>query len=303
MQRKRFRVLKDGEKPLQTKTTNVRTALPDPVVERPASKKISVSSRKRKAASGQGPDKRKKRSPSTLFDSEDVRIKVMDPSNDLKKINGARCTESELEERSPPGRLSSVEEEENSLQIEDFDQPPQSTSTPVLQPANRYREEGNSSLFLVNQPGFISPVLYQPNAYVYPGGSPQGSPFISRPFVEQNGYPIPLFAGDFQYTPSQPPPVARLPDDSHLYGYDPHRGSMSKQGPRYQTTYPMDNIGYQPYRLHCYSRSTRPVLYRDTVFPGSSNTGSYKSSGGEATYPDSSQSLKRSGRGGSEAFS
>ncbi|QLQ78372.1 hypothetical protein HG537_0A06190 [Torulaspora globosa] len=298
MQRKRFRMLKDGEKPLQTKTTNVRTKLPDLTVETPANKKISVSSRKRKAVPEEGSGKRKKRSPSTLFDSEDVRIKVVDPKDVLKKIDGARCAESEVEERSPPGRLTPVEEEENSLQIEDFDQPPQSTSTPVLEAANRYRED--SSPFLVNQPGFISPVVYQPNAYVYPGGSPQGSPFLNGPFVEQNGYSIPVIAGNFECTPSQPPPMARLPDVSHLYGYNPY---MSQQGPRYQTMYPMDNVGYQPYGLHFYSRSPRPMLYRDNVFPGSSNTGSYKSSGGEATYPDSSHSVKKAGRGGSRAFS
>lgn len=272
-------MLRDGERPLQAKTTNVRTTVPDLPVETRASKKVSVSSRKRKAAAEQGPDKRKKRSPSTLFDSEDVRIKLVDPNNDLKKIDGA-----ERKERSPPGRLTPVEEEENSLQIEDFDQPPQSTSTPVLQSANRYEEEEKSP-FLMNQPGFISPVLYQPNTYVYPGGSPQVSPFLGGPFVEQNGYPIPLFAGNFECTPSQPPPMARLPEVSHFYGYNPY-----KQGPRYQTAYPMDNVGYQPYPLHFYSRSPRPMLYRDTVFPGSSNTGSYKSSGGEATYPDSNQS-------------
>lgn len=297
MHKKRFRVVKDGEKPLQTKATNVKTTLPDSAAKSPSTKKSTLDSRKRKAIPAVGPDKRKKRSPSTLFDSEAVQIKVVDPSNDaLKKINGAHCAESEPSERSPHGRLTPVKEEEESLKIEDFDQPPQSTSTPVLQSADMSLEEENGSPFLVNQPGNVSPVLYQPNPYAYPGssqmGSHRGSPFLGRPFMEQNGYPVQFMAGYYGYVPSQPPPMARLPEDPHVYGYSPYAGPIGEPDPRYRALHPMEGMRYQPEALISH---TRPMLYRDAAFPTSSDTASYKSSGGEATYPDSNQSSKRVG--------
>lgn len=297
MHRKRFRVVKEGEKPLQIKTTNVKTPMTDALVKIPSKtrsgKKPASLSRKRKSTTEESSGKRRKQQPATLFDSEDVQIKVVDPESDLlKRVNGARCTESEIEERSAHGRLTPVKEEEDSLKIEDFDQPPQSTSTPVLLSSNKTPElANNGSPFFLSPGGYVSPVLYQPSRYVAYSqpNSQKGSPFTGRHYVEQDGLPVQFLPGNYQYAPSQPPLVGRWPpEDSYLRGYYQYLGATSELGPGYRAVYPVENMMYSP---DLYPGN--PMPYRHTIFPSSSNTGSYKSSGGEATYPDSNQSSKK----------
>lgn len=297
MQRKRFRVIPESEKPLQPKTTNVRTALVDTSSKTHSTKKTGSSSNKRKTSAAGESKKRRKHNPGTVFESEDVRIKLVDQaSKSAKSLDGACSTETQLGDPSPHGRLTKIDEEDDSLKLGDFDQPPQSTSTPILCSSPRYEPEQESSPFMVNELGRPSLMFYSPTAHPYYSqhsfrGNSQSQ---WRCFQEPERCSTHFDGANYHYLPSQPISVAQQPEPYMQMNYPAALVPPGIQGqPEYQVVYPSAIRGYHGMLPPGYPMTPYLRLPNNGLSTSNNSTPSYKSSGGEATYRSSEQGSKK----------
>lgn len=290
-------MISDSEKPLQSKTTNVRTALVDTSSKTHSTKKTGSSSNKRRTSAAGELKKRRKHNPGTVFESEDVRIKLVDQaSKSAKTLDGACSTETQLDDPSPHGRLTKIDEEDDSLKLGDFDQPPQSTSTPILCSSPRYEPEQESSPFMVYELGRPSLMFYSPTAHPYYSqhsfrGNSQSQ---WRGFQEPERCPAHFVGANYHYLPSQPISVAQQPEPYMQMNYPAGLVPPGEQGqPGYQVVYPPAIRGYHGMPPPGYPMTPYLRLPSNGLSTSNNSTPSYKSSGGEATYRSSEQGSKK----------
>lgn len=243
MQRKRFKLVKanDSVKPLHPRSTNVKTPSADSKVKQPLKRSIDQSSQQTK--------KRKKESHAatdelgeTVFENDHVQLKFSEPS--------PRAV-------SPPRRLGKIVEEGNSLQLDDFDQPPESTSTPV----NSSRDSrGGSPL---NYNGFTDDL--PPHNKYLEQQQQQMFPYMPFGFIPQYQFPSTFPIG-------------------YNNGIAPAQTIGPSMGPQYPIPmgFPMSYPFPHPTMMDPYTRNY--------VYGPGSQSSSYKSSGGEATYRGSEES-------------
>lgn len=250
MQRKRFKLVKpvnDPVKPLQPKSTNVERPSVDARVKQPLKRsreQDSQQTKKRKKESHATTDDRGE----TIFENDHVQLKFGEPS--------PRAV-------SPPQRLLRVEEEEeegNSLQLDDFDQPPESTSTPV----HSSKGSGRGSPLIYN--GFIDDFSSR-NKYLEQQQQQQQQMLSYMPFE---------FIPQYQFPPTFP------------VGYNNGTTPVQTIGPSMGPQFPIP-MGYP---MNCpLPQPPMMVPYmRNYVYGPASQTSSYKSSGGDATYRGSEES-------------
>lgn len=299
MQRKRFRVIQDGEKALQPKATNIRSTVHDSSVKQQTSKKVGSSSRKRRTSAAEETKKKRKHNPATVFESEDVQIKLVDQDNEsVKSADGACSTETQLGDPYPHGRLTRIDEEDVSLKLGDFDQPPQSTSTPVLCSSACYDQDQDVSPLPMDLLGCPPITYYSPGAFPYhnQGSFRDSSPSQYRFLQEQDKYSRHFLGADYHYLPSQPISMVQQPAESFMrVNYPAGLAPIKMQGaPAYHLVHPSAVPGYQRVPLLGYPATPQLRLPGGSVAASSNSTSSYKSSGGEATYRSSGQSSKRS---------
>lgn len=293
MQKKRFRVIKDNDsiKPLRPKATNVKIPSVDSLLKSsvPNSvKKSNTPSPPKKQRKKTSEDKIKKSKPisGTVFDSDNVRLNLVGPNRKLNFMDGTR--EQQVEKSHQLGRLTMIEEEDDSLKLEDFDQPPESTSTPILCSSHRsYGHEQNASPYMVGTPYQASPIFYSYNAYPYIGYNhpilPNDSPLQNKVHQEQQRIPFQYAS----YVTSQIPARLQRPLQPYLQmNYPTSMGSNAgRLGISDPLLYPVENVTYQ----HVSAPDYPALLPRVQLFNNinTSNSSSYKSSGGDATYQGS----------------
>ncbi|SJM87775.1 uncharacterized protein ZBIST_3964 [Zygosaccharomyces bailii] len=272
MQRRRFRLLNEREsiRPLHARSTNVKPS---------AGRDVRVKQKqslKRRSDESLMPTKRRRseRHPepsqisNTVFDNDHVQLRLLD-SDDL--LPGTV---------SPSERLTNIEEEEDSLQLEDFDQPPESTSTPLSAP--RAME--------VSQDSFRPQLCYNANM--------DDSPLQDKRY-ELDTYPCANYLpmGFLPQYPSHP--------GSHL-GYIQPLGPImsSAAGPPIRP--PIGQVVNMPNMPYPIRGPVGAPVFTDQYFGAygygamfppitSQNSGSssYKSSGGDATYQGSNESSEK----------
>lgn len=314
MPEKRYRVIRESglAKPLQSKTTNVKLV---PVELMRSSKgtlprsdnksKLKSPPKKRIKPTKNHESKKSRRNSATIFNSDNVELKLVsqNPFNDAKK-------RADADQKSPqPGRLTRIDEEEDSLKIEDFDQPPQSTSTPIMGSTSRNSLlDFASPLPRTDMAYQVSPVLYSYNPMIpqYPYAYPYPYPY-PYPLLTNNS-PLQSKAYHERLRVSNTNPMQPLPKQSHTR-------TQIQPGvqPNFQMSYPLmeENIGcnlplinsgFSPNNLTFRTVGETDYLGRDLKLRpplfktfgnnlnGSSGSSSYKSSGGDATYEGSGKS-------------
>lgn len=296
MHRKRFRVIPDGDKALQPKTTNVRGPPSETLTKTAPGKKSGSSSRKRRTSAAEEPKKRQKQNPSTVFDSEDVQIKLIDQAGrSIKSSEGVLSTETQLGDPPSHGRLTRIDEEDNSLKMGEFDQPPQSTSTPLLRSSSQYDYEQEGSPFVLNQLGRPSLMFYSP-------GAPQNygqqsfqdySPSHWMYAQDPDQCPAQFMGTDYRYLLSHPLPVAQPVEPYMQYSYPTAvRPFRNRVKPEFQVLCPSNRPGY--YMPPPGYTMAPHMRFSSSLLPNSGNsTPSYRSTGGETTYRSSEQSSRR----------
>lgn len=271
MQRRRFKPVKEKEtiKPLHPRSTNVKAASGGSLVKhRQSLKRFSVET-------SNTAKRRKRETPvvppetgATIFENDHVQLRLQESEELLP------CA------ASIPQRLNKMDEGENSLQLEDFDQPPASTSTPLS--ASKTIQDPNYAFqpqMFYNQPMDDSPL--HNNHYA----------FETYPYAN--------------YIPMRVPPQYSWPQVTHI-GYSHLLGPVAglpMSGPVVPTVeQPMDllNMCYPaghtmgiPYLDHPYLRTYGYTPTLPYNLPENSQSSSYKSSGGNATYEGSDESLKK----------
>lgn len=258
--RKRFQ-LEDGEQtfhPLQSKSTNIPEAhAPISSIEPPLKKRRRTTTHKKDSPKG------------SLFKNENVSIRLVD-SHDVGNNNKNRACSEEAplllsSHRRLNNKISNVENlgeamEDRSVQLDDFDQPPDSTSTPLL--ASPSLHVGSFDSAQLVDPIRPSPVVY----------NPQGYPVQSPPYA----YPM---------APNVPSVYIRG-YESPLKG----RGALFPYfSPMFMSPVHMDAYGW-PVLPHAYAQPGGhfPQQYPRSQKSSHDSSASYKSSGGEATYRSSS---------------
>lgn len=298
MQRKRFRVIKDYEKPLQPKTTNVKPSSLEWLEKTSSSgaaKKPTYWSKKKKSCATEETRKRRKCNSSTVFDTDAVQIKLVEHNNGREFIDDAHPIDERSEESPRRGRLTRIDEEEDSLKIEDFDQPPQSTSTPIL--CSSHNSSGHNIDSFMAEPYGTPSVFYSRNVYPYIEYGPQplqdNSPLQSKYMRDQQMYSRRLPSHNYHYMPLEFPPVVPQPVEPLLQmnyptsvysGRTHHRSANSTPYQSDFLRYPYLSYAEPPLIPHRYSNSL-----------SSGYTPSYRSSGGNATYRGTEQSADTAG--------
>lgn len=243
MQRKRFKLVKANEsvKPLHPRSTNVKTPSVETKVKQPLKRSIDQSSQQTKKRKGETHASKEKVA-ETVFDNDHVQLKFSEPS--------PRAV-------SPPRRLGRTEEEGSSLQLDDFDQPPESTSTPVKSSRDSRR---GSPLF---HNGFTDDL--PPYDKYWEQQQPQMFSYMPFGFIPQ-----------YQFQSAFPL--------GYNHGITPAQPTGSSMGAHFPMSMGFP-VGYsipQPPAVGTYMRNY--------VYGPGSQSSSYKSSGGEATYRGSDRS-------------
>ncbi|AQZ09686.1 SPO13 (YHR014W) [Zygosaccharomyces parabailii] len=269
MQRRRFRLLSEREsiRPLHPRSTNVKPSAGGDIRVK------QKQSLKRSSDESLMPTKRRRRErhpePSqtcnTVFENDHVQLRLLD-SDDL--LPGTV---------SPSERLTKIEEEEDSLQLEDFDQPPESTSTPLS--ASRTIE--------LSQDSFRPQLCYDANM--------DDSPLQDKSY-EHDTYPC------ANYLPMGFLPQYPLHPGTHL-GYVQPLGPIMSSAvappirPPIGQVLNMPNVPYPtngPAGAPIFSNQYFGAYGYGAGFPlttsQNSESPSYKSSGGDATYQGSNES-------------
>lgn len=257
MQGKRFKLVKENDqvRPLHPRSTNVKTPAAQTRVKQPL-----------KRSNGGGSDVKKRRKKDsgdseTVFENDHVQLifgetspRAVSPAQRLDKI---------------------VEEEGNSLQLDDFDQPPESTSTPV----NGGKDSRGSLL------------IYD--------GLPEDSPLHNR-YMEYQQLRVQAQQQQqqmFSYMPMGFVPQYQYPS-AFPVGYNNGIASSAQTiGPSIggQPPMPMGMMG-APMGFPMGVPFPQPTLMdpyaRNYVYGPTSQSSSYKSSGGDATYQGSDSGRK-----------
>lgn len=258
---------RESIRPLHARSTNVKPSAGGDIRVK------QKQSLKRSSDESLMPTKRRRRErnpePSqtynTVFDNDHVQLRLLD-SDDL--LRGTI---------SPSERLTKIEEEEDSLQLEDFDQPPESTSTPLSAP----RAIG------VSQDSLRPQFCYNANM--------DDSPLQDKGY-EHNTYPC------ANYLPMGFLPQYPLYPGTHL-GYVQPLGPIMSSAvgpPRRPPIGQVHNLPNVPYPI---SGPVAAPMFADQYFGAygyaagfppttsqNSESSSYKSSGGDATYRGSNES-------------
>lgn len=174
--RKRFRPLelmspthskRKVQKPLQEKTTNLRVS--------PLNSKIGKDIRSKESR------KTRKTGSENIFNSKHVDLRMESPLPGLNFVSDSQKSPEAPEIRCLSNKSSHTLKNErqtinaplfdNSLRFEDIEQPPKSTSTPVLSQSSQINLEGEPPMFSV--PYYIAPSpMYNLNPYQNFTGNP-----------------------------------------------------------------------------------------------------------------------------------
>lgn len=282
MRKKRFKLEDESELilPLQSKSTNVASTN---TVKACLKKKVSTPPKKRRCTKPQG----------ALFADENVTLRLVDTDDKRFPLHNTDSVSDEARrlkrktEDEQPYKLETIHEQE-SIKLSDFDQPPDSTSTPIASP-----DRSSSPSMLLLDTMRPSPVINM-NAGVnwYPPIPPSGHAQLS---VCGN----PLLPPYYHYQESPLRNRNIRPEVYQEAAYTNFPNMPYYQGYTYA---PIMSHPYQEVPLRSYPNpygafyAQNPVPNPDNVQPlgshksstTSSGTLSYKSSGGNATYHGSS---------------
>lgn len=307
MPQKRYRVIKNSEvsKPLQARAVNVKVPTVESILKssKPSYSQTSRSNvsppRKQSKRVKKHDLKAKNRRSSTIFSSDDVELKLVSQNcfrnTSVSKRNPERLTENE---------------EENSLKIEDFDQPPQSTSTPILGSSSYNSFQDLTSPHAPNAPYQMSPLLYSCNPVVhqYPYCYPQPYVYSQAMFTNDSPLQKKAYQDHYKLSRNYVHPTAGFPQyrtqenkDVHpqiqmsyplMSGYDNARVQYTTTEPIFLPMIepnPRNLVG-RDFSDSELQRHASQVNYLNAKRHVSSGNSSYKSSGGDATYQGSAKS-------------